>query len=234
MTQPTRAGPAPVNPITLKAAMAVLRPIFGGYIHTHVSGRERLPPAGVPTIVAVNHTSNLDVFATGYAVNRPAHFIAKAEATRVPLFGRFLLSVGAIPANRDQRDTAALRQTLEVLQRGGLFGIAPEGTRSPDGKLSAYDPGFVWLAVRTGALIVPTAIHGAYALWPRGAGFPRRGDLWIRFGEPISPAAEGRPTRERLEALAEDVRRRTLSLLADLVAETGVPNPAVASPTEPV
>jgi len=226
-------GPRPVNRYCFKAAMAVLKPFFDGYLRTHVSGREHLPAPGVATIVAVNHTSNLDVFAMGYAVHRPAYFITKAEATRIALFGRFLLSVGAIPANRDQRDTAALRQTREVLEHGWLLGIAPEGTRSRDGTLRAYDPGFVWLAARTGAVIVPAAIHGAHALWPRGATLPRRGEVWIRFGEPLSLAAEGRPSRDRLAALAEAVRGRTLAMLADLAAETGVPNPAVVGSVAP-
>src|SRR3990172_1379685 len=137
-----------------------------------------MPPIGTPIIVAANHTSALDVFAGGHAMHRTAHFLTKVEATRIPLFGRYLLALGAIPTQRDDRDTEALRRAMAVLERGGLLGLAPEGTRSRDGRLGEYDPGFVWLATRTGAHVVPCVIHGVYQLMPKGARLPRRGAMW--------------------------------------------------------
>jgi len=218
----------PPNPAAVWLAYRLLGAIFGAYIHTHFSGTQHLPPEGVPTVVAANHTSSLDVFAAGYGVRRTAHFLSKVEVTRIPVFGPFLLAAGAIPARRDGRDTAAVRQLVTALEAGRLVGVAPEGTRSPDGRLGAYDAGFVWLAARTGAVIVPCAIHGARALMPKGAQYPRRGDIWVRFGEPVDLAGEPRPVaRERLEAIAADVRARTHRMLLDLEAESGVPNPAL-------
>jgi 1-acyl-sn-glycerol-3-phosphate acyltransferase len=112
------------------------------------------------------------------------------------------------------------------------MGIAPEGTRSPDGRLQAFDPGFVWLAARTGAQVLPCAIHGATYLMPKGARYPRRGRLWVRFGAPRDLAAEGRRiSRERMQAIADETRSVMLGLLAELARETGVPNPAVDSGT---
>jgi 1-acyl-sn-glycerol-3-phosphate acyltransferase len=229
MSKPESRGLRPINPTTRKIADMLLWLVFDVYIRTHVSGAEHLPSPGVATLVAVNHTSNLDVFAVGHAIPRRGYFLTKVEATRIPIFGRFLLTVGAIPANRDRHDDQALRQMRAVLHGGGLLGIAPEGTRSADGRIGAFDPGFVWLAARTGALVVPTAIHGADALMPRGAKGIRRGDLWLRFGEPISYAEEGRASRERLAELAEALRQRILGMLAELSAETGVPSPALAA-----
>jgi len=221
-------APRPINPRSQALAQWLLRLIFDGYLTTHVSERELLPLPGVPTIIASNHTSALDVFAAGHALGRPSYFVAKIELVQTPIIGPFLASVGAIPARRDERDTDVLRQLLAVLKSGGMIGLAPEGTRSPDGRMAPYDPGFVWLAVRTGSLVVPIAIHGTYHLMPKGARFPRRGEIWLRFGEPMSFLGEGaRPKRSRLEELAEVVRRRTLSLLAELAEESGVPNPAV-------
>jgi 1-acyl-sn-glycerol-3-phosphate acyltransferase len=208
-----------------RLADGLLRLVFDGYFRTIVSGREHIPPEGVPTIVTANHVSALDVFSAGYAVGRWAYFLAKAEATRMPLFGRFLLAAGAIPARRDGADTAALRTMLEVLKAGHLLGLAPEGTRSPDGTLAPYDPGFLWLAQRAGAVVVPAAIHGTWDLMPKGARFPKRGTIWIRFGPAVNVG--GQLTRAELADLAAEVRARTLAMLADLAVESGRPNPAV-------
>ena len=217
---------APINLHAYHLAYAILRVIFGWYIKTHPSGLEHVPPDGVATLFVANHTSSVDVFAAGYALGRPAHFLSKVEVTRIPIFGPFLLACGAIPARRDQRDTEALRRMMAILEAGGKIGLAPEGTRSPDGRVGAYDPGFVWLAARTGARIVPVAIHGARDLMPKGAQYPRPGHLWVRFGEPISVADLGlRPSREAMETSAEAVRAQTLSMLADLVTQTGVGGP---------
>jgi len=207
----------------------VLRAVFDGYFRTRVSGREHVPKEGRPAILVANHTSALDVFLVGHALARPGFFLAKAEATRVPVAGWWLRSLGAIPTARDSRDTPALRATLAALRAGGLVGLAPEGTRSRDGRLGRYDPGFAWLAAKTEAAVVPCAIHGAQRLMPKGARLPRRGPLWVRFGAPLAVTeAGGRPSRQALQAVADEVRARTLTLLAELAAESGLPEPALA------
>jgi 1-acyl-sn-glycerol-3-phosphate acyltransferase len=181
----------------------------------------------VATIIAANHSSALDLFATGHALRRPGHFVAKSELFEIPVFGWFLRSLGAIPARRDRRDTDVLRQLLAILQAGGLMGLAPEGTRSPDGCIGRYDPGFAWLASRTGARVVPCAIHGAHELMPKGARWPRHGSIWLRFGAPESfPSNAGTPSRQDLQAFADSVRDRTVAMVNDLARESGVPRRA--------
>jgi len=228
MSKASSAELQSIHPVSRKLTTAVLKLIYDGYLHTVVTGREHVPPEGTAMILAINHTSNLDVFGAGFAMPREdCYFLSKVEATRVPLFGRFLMSIGAIPTNRDKRDDVALRKAMTALRRGKVLGLAPEGTRSRDGALRPFDPGFIWLATRTGAVVVPAAIHGAHALMPPGARVPNRGPMWVRFHPPISYAGEARPSRERLQELAEDVRRCVLTMLADLSAESGVPEPAL-------
>lgn len=211
---------------TYRVAHLLAAPVFRAYFRVRISGIENLPSPGQATILTVNHTSALDMFAIGYALGRPSYFIAKLEATRWPLIGPFFLNVGAIPARRDGRDTDVLRRMLKLLRQGALVGVAPEGTRSNDGRLQPFDPGFVWLAVRTGATILPGAVHGAYALMPPHARLPRPGPLWVRFGEPIRFEGEARRVdRERLAELATEVRARTLELLNEMAAESGIPCP---------
>jgi 1-acyl-sn-glycerol-3-phosphate acyltransferase len=208
--------------VAYRVTFAFLRTVFQGYFRTQVVGRENLPPRGIPTIVVVNHASALDVPVMGYAVGREGHFLAKEEATRAPLMGWYLRSVGAIPTRRDGQDTPALRATLEALQSGDLVGLAPEGTRSLDGSLGAYDPGFVWLAARTGAFVVPCAVYGARELMPKGALLPHPGTIRVRIGEPMHVADRGqRLSRAAMEEVARSVRSRTLEMLACMAHEAG-------------
>ncbi len=226
--QATTAELRPIDPRAYGLARWILRWVFDGWIHTTISGQENLPPAGTATLITANHVSSLDVFAAGYAVNRPAYFVAKAEATRIPLLGPLMLACGAFPAQRDGNDMDVLRLAVLALQGGNFMGIAPEGTRSPDGRMGPYDPGFVWLAAKTRAVVVPAAIHGAWQLMPKGANYPRRGPLWVRFGAPMDVAPEGgRLPRERMAEVAGEVRDATLALLRQLVAESGVPHPSL-------
>ncbi len=216
------------SPLAYRIALGALRAFFdGGYITTHIQGREHMPPAGVAAIMPINHSSALDIVA-GHVVGRPGFFAIKRESVEVPLVGRFLRSIGGIPIQRDEQDVAALREMSAALRTGHILGIAPEGTRSKTGRLGHFDPGFIWLAARTGAVVVPTAVHGTARLLPKGARFPKRGEIWVRVGEPISFEAEGRRiTRERMQELADDVRTRLLALLAELVEESGVSSPAL-------
>jgi len=229
----TALDPARPEPLPAKFRLAhfLLGLVFDRYLTTHVSGREHLPAPGTPTILCANHSSALDVFAVGHALRRPAAFVAKEEATRYPVLGPYLVALGAIPAKRDKQDTDALRRMLAALRAGGVAGLAPEGTRSPDGTLRRFDPGFVWLALRTDALIVPTVVHGAFQLMPKGARMPRRGTMWVRFAPPMSLASEGRRvSRARMTELAETVRQRVLETIVELEEETGVPSPAASLP----
>jgi 1-acyl-sn-glycerol-3-phosphate acyltransferase len=215
------------DPRARRFAAWLLSLLFDRYFHTHVLGREHVPTEGTPTLVTSNHTSALDVFAGGYAVGRPGYFLAKAEAVRVPIAGRFLRAVGAIPAARDGRDIAALKEMVAVLEGGHMLGVAPEGTRGTGGDLLPYDPGFVWLARRTGAVVIPCAILGTRELMPVGRLLPRRGDIWVAFG---APADVGEATGLEHDAAAEAVRGRTRELLDTLErARSGAVAPTASS-----
>lgn len=217
----------PTHPLAYALAFWILRRLFDGWIHAEVSGREHLPPPGTASIVAINHSSALD-YVGGFAVGRPGYYAIKREAVEYPLTGRLVRATGGIPIKRDQQDNEALRAMRAVLRAGHVLGIAPEGTRSRDGTIAPFDPGFAWLAARTGTVVVPLAIHGTHRLLPRGRLVPRRGTIWARFGAAMPPPA-GRPSREALAGFADAVRERLLDLLAALEAESGIESPAVAA-----
>jgi 1-acyl-sn-glycerol-3-phosphate acyltransferase len=159
-----------------------------------IEGREHIPATG-PVIVASNHLSFIDSIVIPLAVPRRVVFLAKAEYFE----GRSLASLprraffrtfGAVPIHRDeQRDAqASLKLAAGVLARGYAFGIYPEGTRSRDGRLYRGRTGVGWLAVASGAPVVPLALIGTDRVQPIGSHLPRVHRVRVRFGEPVEPA----------------------------------------------
>ena len=156
------------HPMAYRLAFWFMRQLFDHYLTTHIAGREHLPPPGVGAILAINHTSALD-YVAGHALGRPGFVGIKREAAYRPL--RW---IGGIPVKRDEQDMTALRSMRAVLAGGHVLGIAPEGTRSRDGRLLPFDPGFVWLALKADVPVIPCAIHGAHVLLPPGRSLPRQ------------------------------------------------------------
>lgn len=213
----------PTHPLAYRLAFWLMHLLYDRYLTTRIIGRDNLPPPGTAGIIAFGHGSALD-YVAGYAYGHPGYVAIKREAAYRPL--RW---IGGIPIKRDEQDMVALRSMRAVLAAGYILGIAPEGTRSRDGRLLPFDPGFIWLALKADVPVIPCAIHGAHLLLPPGKRFPRRGPLWIEFGAPLRwPDAGPRPSREAMQAMADETRRVILGLLADLEAESGIESPALA------
>ncbi|MEV4414568.1 lysophospholipid acyltransferase family protein [Catellatospora sp. NPDC049609] len=169
----------------------LLTPISRLAFRPVVSGREHVPLDG-PVILAANHLSFLDSFIIPLMTPRPVSFLAKAEYfTGTGLKGRLTRSLftglEAIPVQRGGHRAAqeSLELALGVLQRGGAFGIHPEGSRSRDGRLYRGRTGVAWLALASGAPVVPVAVLGTDRIQPVGARLPRPGRITVRFGEPL-------------------------------------------------
>jgi len=179
---------------------AVLRLGFG----FRVDGRRHEPRDGA-VIAVSNHLSDLDPLVVGAALRRRAAFMAKHELFQHPLLRWWVTSCGGFPVRRGQPDRRALRTALEVLQRGGMLVMFPEGTRGVDRTLRPPEPGAAMLALRTGAAILPVALLGTDSVLPRDAHRLRRGRIMVRIGAPlyVAPPRErpGRPDHEEIEAI---------------------------------
>ena len=184
-------------------------PTFGSI---RVTGRENVPPAG-PLIIAANHQSNADPPALVYAVPRPLNFMAKRDLFVNPLVGWFLRALHVYPVDRDGRDVDALRWALRMLGAGETLLIFPEGTRSP-GALSEASDGLAYLALSSGAPVLPVAITGTERI--RGMfripfHFQR---LSVAIGEPFTPPAPaGRIERAALRDATREIMARVAALL---------------------
>ena len=156
-----------------------------------VRGLENVPAEG-PAILASNHLAVIDSFFLPLVLPREIVFIGKSEYFQgVGLKGRmtagFMRGVGTIPVDRGggKASEAALRTGLRRLRDGGLFGIYPEGTRSPDGRLYRGKTGVARLAIESGAPVIPVAMVGTNIAQPIGTRIPKVMRIGIVIGEPL-------------------------------------------------
>lgn len=169
----------------------VLGPVLRLVFRPHVEGRDNVPDEG-PAIIASNHLSFSDSIFMPLMVKRKVTFVAKAEyftgrGLKGFLVRMFFVGTGTIPVDRSggRAAQAAIDTGLRVLREGNLFGIYPEGTRSPDGRLYRGKTGVARLALESGAPVVPVVMLNADEIQPPGKIIPRIRRVRIRFGEPL-------------------------------------------------
>jgi 1-acyl-sn-glycerol-3-phosphate acyltransferase len=193
------------------------RVLFGGALDWHVSGLENVPRQG-PLLVVLNHTSFLDVIVTGMFFPRPIVSFVKVEAFHQPGIGQFLRWMSVIPISRGEVDRNALRRALQVLGSGGAFAVAPEGTRTQEGKLIQAKPGVALLAVSTGAPIVPMGIWGgAQRGFVTNLKHLRRTHGEMVLGEPLRLREGVVASRESRQAIADELMLHIARLLPEEV-----------------
>lgn len=174
-----------------RAAYRVLKLILGaamrGAYDLSVTGLENVPRTG-PAILAANHVSFVDSMFIPLVVPRRVTYLAKAEYWDSWKTRWFFDAVGQIPIHRQdsERAQAALEAGMRVLNAGGLLGIYPEGTRSPDGRLYRGKTGVARMAATCGCPVVPVGLRGTREVMPKEAKLPRpSGPVSISFGEPM-------------------------------------------------
>ncbi|HQY34326.1 lysophospholipid acyltransferase family protein [Actinotalea sp.] len=166
-------------------------PLLRGMFRPWVRGMDHIPESG-GAILASNHLAVIDSFVLPLMLSRKIRFIGKAEYfTGTGVKGRlqagFFRGVGTIPVDRGggKASEAALHTGLGVLQSGNLFGIYPEGTRSPDGRLYRGKTGVARLALESGVPVIPVAMIGTNIAQPIGQVIPKPMRLGIVIGEPL-------------------------------------------------
>jgi 1-acyl-sn-glycerol-3-phosphate acyltransferase len=200
------------------------RPAIGWFfalagVRLEVSGRERLDP-GTAYLFCGNHVSNADPPANFLAIGRDIRVLGKASLFRVPIFGRLLRIIGAVPVDRSDRKRAiaSVDEAAAALRAGHDFLVFGEGTRSRDGSLLPLKKGPFVMAIKAQAPVAPMIIRGTREVWPRGSFRVRAGVIRVRFLEPVSTAGLTFEDREKL-------RRRVESDMAD---ELGQDPPSAA------
>ncbi|MGW3460698.1 lysophospholipid acyltransferase family protein [Streptomyces olivaceoviridis] len=199
---------------------AVLGPIMRLMFRLQAEGVENIPGDG-PVILAGNHLTFIDSMVLPLVSKRQVFFIGKDEyvtgkGVKGRLMAWFFTGVGMIPVDRDGASggVAALMTGRRVLEEGKIFGIYPEGTRSPDGRLYRGRTGIARLTLMTGAPVVPFAMIGTDKLQPGGRGIPRPGRVTVRFGEPMEFSRYDGMDRDRyvLRAVTDSVMTEVMRL----------------------
>jgi 1-acyl-sn-glycerol-3-phosphate acyltransferase len=233
---PPESGPAAVHQGRRRTATGRRKPwlvsasrpfgalLFHVLFRLEVRGGEHVPRTG-SVLLAGNHTGFLDGPLVYALSPRSATFLAKSELFVGPL-SRGLGWLGQIPVQRGHPDRAALRAGLAVLAGGGALAVFPEGTRGA-GTLEEVSDGLAYLALRSGAPVVPIAVLGTAEAMPKGQRLPRlRAPVTVAFGPAVQLAVEGDPRARRTVRVAAEQLR--LALLAHLRAQDGAPVPGAA------
>lgn len=171
-------------------------------------------------VVVFNHASNMDLFAMPAFWAPAATCIVKREMMWVPIVGWGAMAIGFIPLHRGRRDkaVASLQRVAARLRQGELSAvIAPEGTRSPDGRLKAFKMGAFHLAAEAEAPIVAVVMHGTAELWPRRQRQCHPGTVTVRIAGEFAPLPRD-ATPAEFHAQADQVRAAMAQALAELAS----------------
>ena len=197
-------------------------------------GIDHVPRSG-PVILACNHTGVIDGPLLAIFSPRAAHALTKVEMFK-GFMGWFLTWVGQIKLDRFNTDPAAVRASLRVLRDGGAVGIFPEGSRGP-GDLERFHRGAAYLAMVTGAPIVPVIMLGTREPGGHSGSLPASGSrIEITYGEPVYLDASPWPrTKSSVGEASRKLRERMLADLDAALAATGrsLPGPMPAGEREP-
>ncbi|MEU1391187.1 MULTISPECIES: lysophospholipid acyltransferase family protein [unclassified Nonomuraea] len=187
------------SPLLYEVVKFAAAPLAHAMCRPHITGAANVPRVG-PAILAANHLSVLDSFLLPALLPRHVTFTAKNEYfDGNPVSGFFMRLGGSLPIDRESAHAAQamLDAAAELLERGELFGIHPEGTRSPDGRLYRGKVGVAWLALKTGAPVLPVALQGTEKVLPVGAKVPRPAKIGISIGRPMRFEGDHTKARDR-------------------------------------
>lgn len=209
----------------------VLTPIARALYRPKVVGKKNVPKNGA-VILASNHLSFIDSIVIPVLAPRRVQFLAKSHYFEGTGFsGRvkraFFTSIGAVGVKRGAGQAAqeALEQSKRILEDGSAFAVYPEGTRSRDGRLYRGRTGIAWLALTTGAPVVPVGLIGTDQLQPVGTKMPRIRKITVSFGEALDlsmygSASSGRARRQATDAVMRAIHDLTGQEEADVYNET--------------
>jgi 1-acyl-sn-glycerol-3-phosphate acyltransferase len=170
-------------------------------------GKENVPREGAFLLVS-NHQSYLDPILCGISFTRQMYFLARDSLFSNWFFGWLISSLNSIPVKRGEADFSMMKEVISRLREGYGVCLFPEGTRTRDGKIAAFKPGFGLLCRRGNAAIVPVMIDGAFECWPRFSKIFSPGSVVVWYGKAITvEEAKSMGDRELAKTVTDRLRR---------------------------
>jgi len=195
-----------------RVANVVLRFLIKILLDCEVDGLENLPKEG-PLIVVQNHMISIDTVIGAAFIDREIMGMSKVENYRNRLVSALFKAYGTFPVRRGEVDRQALRTSLAVLKEGKILMAAPEGTRSKTHTLQKGKDGLSYIAVRSGAPILPIAMWGQEEFWNQLRRL-RRTRVRVVFGKPFAlDPGDGKLTREQLTQMTHEMMYRIAELM---------------------
>lgn len=163
-------------------------------------------------IVMANHQSYHDIFVLS-TIPVYAHWMAKQELFRVPVFGWILRWIGAMSIDRGNKvkTLASVRSAVEQIQKGRTVLIFPEGTRSPNGELLPFNKGAFSLAILAQAPVLPITIDGSRSIMAKGSYLVRPGVIKVTIDPPIETASLGGKEKDQLQEKVYNLMQANLA-----------------------
>jgi len=206
--------------------------IAGGIIswfnRLEVVDHDKIPATG-PVIIAPSHRSNIDTPFIGAALKREQRFMAKETIFKSPFWTKFIVALGGFPVKRGSFDRETLNNARDILARGEMLVVYPEGARQEGPRIKPIFEGAVWMAARSGVPIVPAGIGGSHGVMPIGVKLPRPKKVVVKFGDPMwvgDKDAPKRVPRSELEKAAAELRERLQLVFDEAQVLAGTPNRA--------
>jgi 1-acyl-sn-glycerol-3-phosphate acyltransferase len=166
-------------------------------------GVEHVPAGGC--IIAPNHVSFLDPPLVGCCVDRELYYLARKTLFKPPVMDKLLPSINSIPVDQERPDMVGLKRIIQIIRDGGGVILFPEGSRSPDGKLQAGQPGIGLTVAKAGAPVVPVRIFGAFEAWPIHGKLKLFRPVQVVFGRPLFFDPKEYGHRDRYQDIADRI-----------------------------
>jgi 1-acyl-sn-glycerol-3-phosphate acyltransferase len=161
-------------------------------------GRENVPATGGVLLVA-NHQSYLDPVLVAVHLRRPVSFLAKSELFENPYFGWFIRTLRAFPVRQGEGDIGAVKEVIRRLKEGHVLNIYPEGSRTETGEMAPLEKGVALVIRRARVPVVPVAIEGSFAAWPKDSKVFHAHRIRVKYGKAIN--FEGKKAEEIIQTL---------------------------------
>jgi len=194
---------------------AVVRPAATLLFDLKAYGIGNVPAEGGALLLA-NHQSYLDPVLIAVKLRRPVSYMAKSELFRNKFLAWLITSLHAFPVNQTGFAKAAIDETIDQLNSGKLLNMYPEGTRTLDGEIAPIQRGIALILKKVTVPIIPVAIEGSFAAWPKGKKLFHAAPIRVMYGSPIDVTGlKGDQIVKKLDATLRELLQQLRAKIRD-------------------